>query len=85
LYAVDVEVLAMNSYPVVVAESGTYIGNARWGQNAERRAKEQGHEMAIHLRKMATIHKTSEFIYEILVVEARTRKDVVALWSVAPV
>lgn len=72
----------MNQYPVVIAETGTYVGNARWGQNAEQRAKDDAIEMAIHFRKLAKINGRSEFIYEINVVSGKSRKEVADTYEI---
>lgn len=66
---------ALNFYGVIVTESGTYVGTARWGQNitaARERAKES----------VRCFAKPGEFVYNTFAVIAHNRQEVAKAYEV---
>jgi hypothetical protein len=66
---------AQNFYGVGIFEHGTEISNARWGQNITA-AKERARADARSFRV------PGEFVYDVKVVVAHTRQEVVRAYAV---
>lgn len=59
----------MNYYPVVVLDTETVLGTARWGKNGQETAQEQAKDMCVTARKMGAS------VWEWKVVRAETREE----------